>query len=302
MDDVRRGFRPLLAAAAVSLLGLLLFTEGASATVECRFDEATHVLSISTTGKGQEYAGKLKRFGDDIRLIGLFGPQILCGGSPKVTNTDLIEIRTKGLSGVDIELDGGPFAPGATPEADGSSEIEFVVAGTEDGIVSVQGASAPDHFRYTTAAGVSGVNLNPGPGDSDVDIEVPDVRKPGPVVIADGRKGNDTIDVVGRPPVLPFLVGGDGNDTLLARGALGAIIDGGSGRDQIVGSPGFDFLVPGGGPDKVNASGGPDEIEETRDGNRDQIDCGGGRDAVGKHDRFDSLRSCERTASGGRGD
>lgn len=302
MDDARRGLRRLLAAATLSLLGVLLMAEGASATVECHFDEATHVLSISTTGKGKEFAGKLRRFGDDIRLIGLFGPQVLCGGSPTVANTDLVEITTKGLSGVDIELEGGPFAPGATPEADTSSEIEFVVAGDNDGIVSVQGRRSADSFRYITAAGVSGVNLNPGPGDSDVDIELPDVRKNGPIFIADGRKGNDTIDVVGRPPVLPFLVGSEGNDTLLARGALGAIIDGGSGRDQIVGSPGFDFIVAGKGPDKVNSSGGPDEIEATLDGSRDQIDCGAGRDLVGKHDGFDSVRSCERTARGKRGD
>jgi len=302
MDDARGVFRPFLAAVAVSLLGLLLFAGGASATVECRFDEATHVLSISTTGKGREFAGKLRRFGDDIRLIGLFGPQILCGGSPKVTNTDLIEIRTQGLSGVDIELQGGPFAPGATPEADASSEIEFAIAGTDDGIVSVRGLKGPDRFRYTTAAGTSGVNLNPGPGDSDVDVVLSDVRKGGPIFIADGGSGNDTIDVVGRPPVLPFIAGGKGNDTLLARGALGAIIDGGDGRDLIVGSPGFDLLIPNKGPDKVNASGGPDEIEPTRDGSRDQIDCGGGRDLIGKQDSFDSVRSCERTARGGRGD
>jgi hypothetical protein len=302
MDDARRGFRPLLAAAAISLLGLLLFAEGASATVECSFDEATHVLSISTTGKGREFAGKLRRFGDDIRVIGLFGPQVLCGGSPTVANTDLIEITTKGLSGVEIELEGGTFAPGATPEADTSSEIEFIVAGDNDGIVSVEGRRSADRFRYATAAGVSGVNLNPGPGDSDVDVELPDLRKNGPIFITDGGKGNDTIEVVGNPPVLPFIAGGKGNDTLLARGALGAIIDGGSGRDQIVGSPGFDLIVPSGGPDKVNASSGPDEIETTPDGSRDQIDCGAGRDLVGKHDSFDSVRSCERTARGKRGD
>jgi hypothetical protein len=287
-----------LAATTLSLLGLLLFAGGASATVECSFDETTHVLSISTTEKGQDFAGKLRRFGDDIRLIGIFGPQILCDGSPTVTNTDLIEIRTKGVSGVDIELEGGAFAPGLTPEADGTSEIEFTVDGTDSGIVSVQGSPGKDRFRFMAAAGVSGLNLNPGGKDSDVDVELPDVRKGGPIFIADGEKGDDTIEVVGRPLLLPAMAGGKGNDTILAAGAIGAFIDGGPGADRIVGSPGFDLIIPNKGPDKVNASGGGDEVETIPDGSRDQIDCGGGRDTTGKHDRFDRVRSCERIGVG----
>jgi hypothetical protein len=298
MDDARRGFQRLLAAATLSLLGLLFIAEGASASVECHFDEATHVLSIAATGKGREFGASVRRFGPEIRVLGLFGPQILCAGSPTISNTDLIEISAKGLSEVDVDLAGGGFEPGFTPEPDASSEIELTVGGNGEGIVSVQGVKGPDRFRYMSAAGVSGLNLNPGGGDSDVDVELPDVRENGPIFITDGGKGNDVIDVVGRPPILPLIDGDKGKDTLLARGALGAIIDGGSGGDRIVGSPGFDLIIPNRGPDEVNALGGPDLLESTPDGSKDRFDCGGGRDRIGRSDRFDRVRSCERIGPG----
>ncbi len=215
-----------------------------------------------------------------------------------MTTTDLIEISSSGLSAVEIQLERGPFAPGATPEADGSSEIEFSVDG--EGIYYLQGGRGADHFRFMSAAGVSGLNLNPGPGDSDVDISLPDPEKSDALFVAGGGRGADTIDVVGRPQVQVFAVGGAGDDTLLARGANegvldgGAILDGGAGRDRIVGSGGFDLIEPDGGADRVSASGGADIVAMQPDGARDRIDCGGKSDQVGRPDRFDRLRSCER--------
>jgi dipeptidyl aminopeptidase/acylaminoacyl peptidase len=60
-------------------------------------------------------------------------------------------------------------------------------------------------------------------------------------------------------------------------------VDGGRGRDRIVGGSGRDVLVGGPGDDTILA----------RDGERDEVDCGTGLDAV-VADRFDRLRSCER--------
>ncbi len=281
----------------LSALVPLLFTEGASANVKCEFDESTRVLSITTTPQGDDEEVRLRRAGNRIRVSRFFGPDVSCGGTPTVTTTDRIEISSKGLSGVSIELESGPFAPGATLEGDSSSEIEFAMGG--NGITLLEGRSGPDHFRFMSAGGVSGLNLNPGQGDDDVDIELPDPRRSQALLLAGSGRGRDTIEIVGRPPVLPIVDGGAGDDTLLAQGAIGAILDGGAGRDRIVGSPGFDQIAPGKGADRITASAGSDLIEAGRDRSQDRIDCGSGRDQILRPDRIDRLRSCERVVQKG---
>lgn len=280
----------------LSVLVPLVIAEGASANVKCEFDESTRVLSITTT-QGDDSEVRLRRVGSRIRVSRFFGPDVSCGGTPTVTTTDRVEISSRGLSGVSIELESGPFAPGATPEGDSSSEIEFAIGG--NGITLLLGRNGADHFRFMSAGGVSGLNLNPGQGDDDVDIELPDPRRGEALLVASGGRGRDIIDVVGRPRVLPIADGGPGDDTLLAQGAIGAILDGGAGRDRIVGSPGFDQIAPGKGTDRITASGGSDLIEAGRDGSQDRIDCGGGRDQILRPDRIDRLRSCERIGPNG---
>jgi hypothetical protein len=75
-----------------------------------------------------------------------------------------------------------------------------------------------------------------------------------------GRNGNDT------------LVGGRGND----------ILNGGRGNDLLDGGPGLDRLYGGPGNDTLRA----------RDGHRDVVDCGPGRD-LARVDRADSVSGCE---------
>jgi Ca2+-binding RTX toxin-like protein len=75
-----------------------------------------------------------------------------------------------------------------------------------------------------------------------------------------GGAGNDTLD------------GGAGNDTL----------DGGAGNDKLTGGTGTNKLVGGAGADTINA----------RNGKKDTVQCGKGRDTV-KADRIDKLSGCE---------
>jgi hypothetical protein len=286
----------LAATATLSVLGLVL-AQGASASVDCQYDSATHLLSVTATANHGPDSGSalIRRSGDSIEVLGASSgaPESLCAGLATVTNTDRIAIVTKGVGTVQISLAGGPFAPGATPEADASSEIEFSVAGS--GVAAVQGGPAADHFRYATDAGVSGLNLNPGPSDHDVDIAIPDLRVEDVLFVADGGQGRDLIDSVGHPQLLEFAAGSAGNDTLIARGApFGAILDGGAGRDHIVGSNAADFIAPGTGADTVSALGGGDDFEQSPDHQKDAIDCGPGHDNAGFPDSFDRLRSCER--------
>jgi Ca2+-binding RTX toxin-like protein len=206
-------------------------------------------------------------------------------------------------SDAEVELGGGPFAPGATSEPDSSSEIEMAVGGT--GALFLNGGPNPDRFRYLLDEGASGLNLNAGPGDDDVDL-----ISPGRGFIelyVDGGRGADTIEVVGHPEIEVAAFGGPGNDTLYSRhgeGVEGALLDGGSGNDRIIGGPGDEGVFPGSGRDTVRANAGSDLIFSRRDRRKDRFDCGPGTDYVvssspgHRHespvDPFDSLRSCRR--------
>jgi Ca2+-binding RTX toxin-like protein len=97
-----------------------------------------------------------------------------------------------------------------------------------------------------------------------------------------GGSGNDNLS------------GGSGDDILT--GALGSDrVSGGSGDDRLTGSSGNDEISGGSGRDVFSASSGNDTIS-ARDGTRDRIDCGSGRDRVSA-DRLDKVASnCERVS------
>jgi uncharacterized repeat protein (TIGR01451 family) len=85
--------------------------------------------------------------------------------------------------------------------------------------------------------------------------------------------GNDVVNAGGGNDVVN---GGPGND----------VLNGGTGNDTITGGPGVDRINGGPGNDVINA----------RDGARDSVTCGSGRDTV-KADRADRVaRDCERVS------
>jgi hypothetical protein len=86
--------------------------------------------------------------------------------------------------------------------------------------------------------------------------------------------------------------GGSGNDDLYGS-PKADVMAGGSGEDILKGFGGPDTLDPGPGRDIVQARGGNDTIM-ARDGARDVISCGGGRDKVIADRRDRTSRACER--------
>jgi Ca2+-binding RTX toxin-like protein len=110
------------------------------------------------------------------------------------------------------------------------------------------------------------------------------------------------------------LDGGEGDDHLLGEddsdalqgGAGGDRLEGGGAADRVAGGSGADVLLAGGGNDivtdsagrnKVDAGSGADVIS-VRNGARDTVRCGKGRDRVSA-DRFDKLSGCEKVRRGG---
>ena len=111
-----------------------------------------------------------------------------------------------------------------------------------------------------------------------------------------GTSGNDVMRGLGGADRLigyggnDRLVGGPGADYLLG-GAGRDRHEGGQGNDRLVGGPGDDFLLGGAGQDRLEGGPGNDRID-ARDGGRDFIFCGGGRDSVLKDARDVVARDC----------
>lgn len=300
-------------AAVAGLLFLSLsFAPDAQARMGCSYAGApTNRLTV-TADRGA--FGEIYRRGSEI-MVGesLEHPRLCSGGEPTVLNTDTIKVVTRGgFSFVELDLGGGAFGPGATPEADGASEVEIVFSG-RGAFASVRGTSRADEFHWGPGGVQAGLNLNPrNSGDQDVDVTV---RGRFSFLVAVGAAGDDTIipapGGVGPNEAGVFSDGGTGNDLLIAPPSGGGTLEGGPGKDRLIGGSDFlgDNLDGGSGNDRVVGGAGPDVIKggrgrdllsggrgrdriNSRDSTRDRVRCGPGRDRV-KADRRDRLGGCE---------
>jgi hypothetical protein len=111
----------------------------------------------------------------------------------------------------------------------------------------------------------------------------------------DCLEGGRGADVLSGGPGNDRLSGGIGNDRLYGD-AGNDHLEGGVGKDTLSGGDGDDQLLPGPGTDHVNAGRGNDSVS-ARDGVRDVIDCGPGRDSA-RIDRRDRVRGCEQVSRG----
>lgn len=116
----------------------------------------------------------------------------------------------------------------------------------------------------------------------------------------DRMLGLDGNDVLRGAAGDDCIIGGRGNDQLY--GELGAdvleggpgndLLDGGRGNDRLAGGAGNDLLRAGTGTNQLSAGSGDDRVS-ARNGRRERINCGSGKDAV-RADRTDDLTGCER--------
>lgn len=308
-EGVRRAL-VLAVAMSVSLALLAICcVASASARTSCSYGGPPDNLLTVRAGGGAY--SNIAREGEQI-VVGEYGkPSSSCsGGVPTVFNTDTVRFVYHGdFSDVDVLLGAGPFAPGATPEPEGASEIEIELIGPLH--ASVLGTRDADEFHWGPGgAHHSGLNLNPREaGDRDVDVTL---QTEFAFMVAKGLGGDDTI--VPAPGFSSshdavFSQGWGGDDRLVAPRNSGGTLEGLAGDDVLVGGSRGDLLDAGGGNDRVEAAGGPDRIYagrgrdlirsgsgrddiHSRDSRRDTISCGPGRDRV-EADRRDRLRGCE---------
>src|SRR5262245_24481965 len=187
---------------AISVLGfatyLMLTAVPAQATVGCSYDSVNRQVNI--TADGDEPVA-IRVGGGGAIEANLDNAGFAQCGIATVNNTDGINIVGLGglaLDAVTIDLSGGTFAPGETPEASGTSEIEIGItndpSGTIDDDVRALGTSADYTITWgdggAATPGVGAINLT---GDADADVTFSGMNG----YFTDGDAGNDAISYAG---------------------------------------------------------------------------------------------------------
>jgi Ca2+-binding RTX toxin-like protein len=146
-----------------------------------------------------------------------------------------------------------------------------------------------------------------GEGDDEIDLGGGDDD----VELGDGDdvgRGGSGDDELHGGPGDDDLFGGAGNDGVFGNGGRDDLA-GGVGTDRVKGAGGRDDLAGGAGPDTVGGGAGADEVEGgpgadvitggpgadkilSKDGTRDRVDCGAGKDRA-IADKIDIVRNCE---------
>jgi Ca2+-binding RTX toxin-like protein len=220
----------------------------------CNYDAPSSTVAVNTDADASgAIAIELARNGTAIEARSYIGgnPNFNVGcGAATVDNTDTVNMTGSGVStAFQIRQSDGPFAPGATTELSGTSEIEINVnLGAGGANETLMVGSTPLGGAIT--AGSNGVNLN---ADNDPDLTVTAMTK----LTLVGSSANDTLSAAGNaitasPIAVPVAIaGGGGNDT----------IRGGAMADSLVGQTGNDTLLPfGDGGDSLSGGPGTDTV------------------------------------------
>jgi Ca2+-binding RTX toxin-like protein len=209
----------------------------AAAATTCAFDDASHVITATLDAAAPH---TFDRSGTSIRLDGS-----ACEDAT-VDSTETVDITAAEGGTLTFDLSGGAFAPGATDEGDGSSEIEFVVglgAGpSTTGIhVGVHGTDGADHIiagiRDLNAFDGNAIDLNADEAVMDADISA--MNGTFQDVTIDGLGGDDDLlgyfskDGCALPAFMPINIDAGAGDDTLGWWGHGGSLDGGDGRDLL---------------------------------------------------------------------
>jgi Ca2+-binding RTX toxin-like protein len=255
----------------------------------CTYDVATRVAAAAIA-PGE--AATLVAVGGEIR----FGTVPVACGAATTANTDTITVTGAAGSAeaLTIDLSSSPFAPGATAEATGTSEIEISVAlGDTTDLVLVYGTAGAD----TISAGTSGLSFTT---DADADItlaqvpallEIFGLAGPNTVTGAGGAgsggpypgrlalHAGDSGDTLRGGSGNDELYGGTGNDVLEGRNG-NEFADGGPGNDSVAGNDGDDQLIGGSGADALIGGNGADVLRADDDEADTNLNGGPGSDTA----------------------
>jgi uncharacterized repeat protein (TIGR01451 family) len=155
-------------------------------------------------------------------------------------------------------------------------------------------ARAPGSGTMTSTATVTApiVDSNPANNSATVTATVPGTDSPPPAACSNSIRGDNKGNALRGTGTGDTIKGLGGNDVLRGLGGDDCL-NGGRGNDRVLAGPGSDRLIGGKGRDTLRGAGGPDTIK-ARDGQRDVIKCGPGKDAV-VADTIDRVaKDCEK--------
>ncbi|MGH2973755.1 MAG: calcium-binding protein [Solirubrobacterales bacterium] len=297
-------------AAACALTTAFAGQAWASDPITCSFSPTDGLMQVQVEHWGMYNAFGASRHDQSFRALewSRNGRRVFdcAGGRPTVRNVDRIEIRQAepppeySTATFLLDMSQGPFAPGATPEPSGKSEIEvaFHLVNDELNLIAPPG---PNRVSFGLAGEPLAIDLN---GDGDLDVSL------GRAFLTDFQAGKGADQVDARTPVtsprprhpLLFISGGDGPDILIAGRARDQLY-GGKGADRVVGSDGGsgNLLAGGGGTDTIAAgharnlimAGRGDDRIDARNGVRDWISCGPGNDRIVLDRHEEHVDRCE---------
>jgi hypothetical protein len=245
---------------ALACGALAAIPAASSATVDCSFDSGAKKVAITMSNTFVENVVILRPTASGTIKVTNFAGDELCTASPRPTTTTVDTININQFSGATtgrVEInDPAGFAPGATSEGIGPSEIEFNVdlGNTTDVGVSgvvLHGTGGADDYRV----GADGVNVN-APSEAitnDDEISLANTN----VITGRLRGGADRFSGQGSglPPVptdIDLTGYGDKGDDLL--------VGGDADLDRFYGGEGNDVVEPGSGKSVVYGEEGGDTI------------------------------------------
>jgi Ca2+-binding RTX toxin-like protein len=231
-------------ATSIALIGGVLISPGADATVACSIDDSIHTMYVEDQGVPIGISAS----GGELMVNG-----VDCGA---IDSVDTV-VADASKSGTVIFTLTNPLGPGLTDEGDGSSELEFQLYNHYGDAPDVQviGSDGSDHVTVGSNPGIA-VNLNAGADGATPDADVTGIGEP--AVTLRGNGGDDVFSAAG--------IGGGGAGPFTGR----VIFYDGTGADTLAGGDGPDVFylqdaVADGG-DTVTGGSKPDELHFTGDG------------------------------------
>jgi hypothetical protein len=282
--------------AIVSVVAGALVSTPAALADSCSFDAATRTVSaLHDQGSGMA----ITRSGKAIIANSANAGRLACG-TATVRNTDTIVFHDTSPGGGfnSIDLQNGAFAPGATKELTGKSEIEISFIGNGSAL-DIFGRQTKSNKITIGAGGFADpsrglINLN---NDDDADITYSGMA-PGALAVYGGA-ASDILSAAGGKGT-----GGPATTGVLLRGAPNPTdpsgpdkLFAGAGSDFLQGALGNDLLVAGTGGTTMQGGGG-DDLLRARNGVADTLDGGPGNDTAFYDCALDTVTNVESSTCG----
>jgi Ca2+-binding RTX toxin-like protein len=258
-----------------ALAGILVLGLGAFAIAK-EIEGTDEPDTINGTEQADNITGER---GDDT-INGLGGDDTINGGQNSISRSRL------GGDGDDT-IDGGD----GNDTVNGGGDNDFVNGGEGNDKVFGAGCEFGEEGLGRICDNWGRDTLIGGPGDdvlrANACSDEPDCQEATNISLGTRMKAGPDNDSLLGAERRDVMRGGSGDDDL--QGLLG--------RDKLIGGGGNDTLDGGGGRDRIKGRRGRDTIE-ARDGKRDRILCGRGRDKAFV-DSKDRVRGCEEIVRGG---